>query len=472
VQRLSTWARRVLVVSIAPIMTYGSRFGGNIILSRLLAADEFGTAIAISTVLGLGGLITDVALDRFVMINGSKRALSTAHMLSIGNNILLALALIVAAPAAAGLFGVADFAGSFALAAGLSVIGGFAHLSIKQIQKNYEYGPDSVAQAAANLAGITALLISAVLFRNHLAIVVSFAAQTTVYVILSHVLTRVPYRVRWDKPMLRLALSFGLPLTVNGIGLAIMYQLDRVLVGYWFGVKQLAVYAVIFSMSVVPTNLILSVFGGPSLSYLLSGSQGHSDRQQRYRLLLGFYSIVTSLYAFWMVLTLDLLTPAIFGATFTISPLAHILFTLIACLRLLRGGAPTALLLASGRTRLLALLNLTAGFGLITAFICVLAWPRLESMLVGIAIGEFISFTVFFTFSEEATKRCSMVLIDLAAAVLAPIALVSALAWNPQITWQARDVLFVVGSIIVITQLAFELKRNQKFRALFAIVRS
>jgi NhaP-type Na+/H+ and K+/H+ antiporter len=170
-----------------------------------------------------------------------------------------------------------------------------------------------------------------------------------------------------------------------------------------------------------------------------------------------------------MILTLDLLTPAIFGAAFAISPLAHILFTLIACLRLLRGGAPTALLLASGRTRRLALLNLTAGFGLMIAFFCVLARPRLESMLIGIAIGEAISFTVFFTLSEKAIKRRSMVLIDLAAAVLAPIALVLALAWSPQITWQAREILFVLGSIIVVAQLAFELNRNRKFRALFSI---
>jgi O-antigen/teichoic acid export membrane protein len=467
VTSLRVWTERIIVGGLAPLVVFGSRFAGNIILSRLLAPDEFGTAIAISVVLGLGGLVTDVALDRFVIINGSAQALSTAHMLAIANSLLLAGGLVVTAPVTAGLFGVANFAGSFALAAGLSAVGGFAHLGIKQIQRNYNYGPDSTAQVVANLTAMAALFLSATALRDHRAIVVSLAVQSVVYVILSHVLARTPYQLSCDKPTLRQALSFGLPLTLNGVGLAIMSQLDRVLVGYWFGVKGLAVYAVIFSMSVVPTYLIVSVFSSPSLSFLLSGGQAASDRSERYRLLLGFYTILTSLYAVWMVLTLDLLTPLIFGPSFAISPSAHVLFVLIACLRLQRSGAPTTLLLASGRTKRLALLNLSSGLGLLIAFACIVVWPRLESMLIGIAIGEFISFTIFFTSLERVTTRGSTVLIDLVAAFATPTVMAAALAWDPDVTGQARGTLLLIGVIAVCAQLSFEFYRNIKFRNLF-----
>jgi O-antigen/teichoic acid export membrane protein len=463
---LRVWAERIVVGGLAPLVMYGSRFVGNIILSRLLAPDEFGTAIAISVVLALGGLVTDVALDRFVIINGSERALSTAHMLALANSLLLALALVVSAPLTAGLFGVANFAGSFALAAALSAVGGFAHLGVKQIQRNYNYGPDTTAQVVANLAATAALFLSATALRDHRAILVSLAVQSVVYVILSHVLARTPYQLSSDKPALRQALSFGLPLMLNGVGLAIMSQLDRFLVGHWFGVKELAVYAVIFSMSVVPTYLIVNVFSSPSLSFLLAGGQAGSERSERYRLLLGFYTILTSLYAVWMALTLDVLTPLIFGPSFTISPSAHILFVLIACLRLQRSGAPSTLLLASGRTKQLALLNLSSGLGLLIAFVCVVMWPRLESMLVGIVIGEFISFTIFFTSLERATTRGSTASIDVVAALATPAVMAAALAWSPVVTGQARGILFLIGVIAVCAQLSFELYRNVKFRNL------
>ena len=62
--------------------------------------------------------------------------------------------------------------------------------------------------------------------------------------------------------------------------------------------------------------------------------QDTSARAERYQLLLTFYSLLTGLYACWMVLTLDVLIPLIFGPSFTISTLAHVLLVLIACLRL------------------------------------------------------------------------------------------------------------------------------------------
>jgi hypothetical protein len=88
-------------------------------------------------------------------------------------------------------------------------------------------------------------------------------------------------------------------------------------------------------------------------------------------------------------------------------------------------------------------------------------------MLVGIAIGEFISFTIFFTSLEKATTRGSTVLIDLVAAFATPTVMAAALAWNPAITGQARGILFLIGVIAVCAQLSFEFYRNIKFRKLF-----
>lgn len=463
---LKIWGARLLYVSLAPIVSFSSRFARNVILSRLLAPDEFGIAVAISVVIGLGSLVTDVALDKFVMTNKSPSALPVAHVLSLSRGALLALVLVISAPAVASLFGVANAAGSFALAGSLSVLGGAIHFSIKERQRNYDYGAESIAQVISNLAAIAVLFPAITILHDHRAIIVSFAAETIIYAILSQMLAHTPYRLGWDKPTLRQALAFGLPLTLNGVGLIIIYQLDRVLVGYWLGVTELARYAVILSLSVVPTNLILSVFGNIGFSYLLTGN-AHSVRSERYRLLFGFYSMLALLYAFFMALTLDILTPLVFGASFTVSPLAHVLFSVIAYLRLQRGGAPTTLLLASGRTRQLAFLNLSAGFGLLVASACLALWPRMESMLIGVATGEFIALALFFATSEEIMARGSEVLSDLVTELAAPVAILGALAWNPDLTWEARRILLGVGSLVVFAQMAFELHRSKRFRGLF-----
>jgi hypothetical protein len=171
-----------------------------------------------------------------------------------------------------------------------------------------------------------------------------------------------------------------------------------------------------------------------------------------------------------MALTLDILTPLIFGASFTISAPAHILFILIACLRLQRSGAPTTLLLTSGRTKQLALLNLSSALGLLIAFACIAIWPRLESMLIGIAIGEFISFIIFFSSLARFLTPGTAVLVDLTAAFAVPALMAVALAANPAATWHARGIIFLIGLIALSAELSFEFYRNSKFRALISRV--
>lgn len=460
------WAERVVLGGLAPIATFGSRFAANIILSRLLVPEEFGVAVAINVVLGLGWLVTDVALDRFVMIAGKQRALATAHVLAIANSGLLALLLAVAAPKLALIFGVPQFVGSFRMAAIVALIHGFSHFGLKQIQRNYIYGPEAIAQVSSSIAALAALFAVAVVVRDHRAVLASLAVQASVYVISSHVLARSRYRIVYDKEMLRRALSFGLPLTLNGIGLAIMSQLDRVLVGYWFGVTQLASYAVMISMSLVPATLIGSVISPPSFSFLLSEPSDRGARATRYGLLLACYSVVAGLYACWVALTLDVLTPLVFGSTFTVSPTAHVLLLLIACFRIQRSGAPTTMLLASGRTKRLAGLNLSSGIGLLAACFGVMIWPRLETMLFGLAVGDFISCIMFFISVRKIEGHEAAIAGDLLSGFIVPAFMAIALALNPAVTWEARGILLGAGCLAVCAQLYIEVLRNEKMRAI------
>ena len=464
---LKVWTGRVFVVGLAPIISYFSRFSVNVILSRLLSPEEFGVALAITTVISLGSLTTDMALDRFVMVDKSPKALPTAHTLNIAKSLFVALTLVLIAPAAAALFGVAKFSESFIIAAGLSALGGFAHLRIQQILRNYEYGPQTIAAILTNAATVAAVFIAAIVLRNHNAIIVSSAVGAVVSVSLSHLLARSSYRLSVDRAVLRQAISFGLPLMLNGIGLAIIYQLDRVIVGYWLGVSELAAYAVIFSVSVMPGNMLLAIFSNLSLSYLLSGGEDPAERSERYRLLVVCFSVLASMYSLFMALSLDILTPFIFGASFTVSPLAHILFILIASLRLLRGGAPTVALLASGQTRRLAFLNLSSGMGLAVASSCLFVWPRFESMLIGLAIGELITCPLFFAMSDPVVKRWLKILTNLTITLSGVIFIVGALALNPAATWEARWTIFEIGLLVLSAQVCFELHRNKKIRGLF-----
>ena len=458
VSKIKIWIARTSLISIAPTVEFGTQFVRTVILSRLLGGDEFGICVAITVMLGTASLVTDVAIDKFAVIEADEsggEALAAAHVLSLIRGGLLLLVLVVGAPAAAALFNVSQFAGSFALAALTPFISSFAHLEIKQVQRHYDYAPETWSLVLSNVAGVCTLLVAISIFGDHRAIVASFLMESAVYVFISHLLARTPYRLKVNRALIRKALAFGIPLMFNGLGLALMAQFDRALVGRWFGVDMLAKYSVWLSISVVPISLVLRVFGTLSLSFILSHVSKGDLRSSYYSSLVFFFAVLAVLYSLLVALTLDWAAPAIFGSSFRVDPGVHLLLTAIVFFRLQRGGAPTCLLLAMGRTRELAILNLSGGIGLGLA-IAFLYWSsRFEMLLLGLMIGDIICLSLFYFVSSTVVKTDrSHLTADLGMAILVLAIILGMLTCYPEFDLARRMVLLGVGVTAVGVQIA------------------
>ena len=259
--------------------------------------------------------------------------------------------------------------------------------------------------------------------------------------------------------MLRKALFFGIPLTLNGIGLAFIYQLDRTLIGHYFGVTTLAMYAVVLSMSVTPISVPLSIFSNIGLSYLLSDKSDAHSNSMKYRIYVQAYSTISNLYMLILAFSLDIVTPLLFGTNYKVDISQQILFSLIAFFRLQRGGAPTTLLIASGRTRLLACLNLSAGVGLVCAWIGVLYYPHLLSVLIGLVVGEITAYTLFFTVPERPGERIKSFLIYSFITTPVPLIILGLLIFNHEKTWGSRLLILGGGLAAIAIQLSLSIRK-------------
>lgn len=462
---LQVWIARGSILSLSTVVAFSSAFARTAVLSRFLLPEEFGITVAIATVLAMANLLTDLALDQFIINTkeDSPEALATVHVLSITRGLLLSTFLIMAAPVFANIFEVPQVAGSFALVAICPFLRSLNHLGIKQLRREFQYLPDIIAQAASQLLALAAALAGAYYFRDHRAIVVSFITETAVYVVGSHMLARAPYRAWPNTAVMRVASRFGLPLVLNGIGLAAIAQLDRMLVGYWLGVQALGHYAVIISLGLLPMAFFFRVVG-PIASASLLACQDCRSRNAQYAFLLFFTEMVSVLYAFFVALTLDWVTPLIFGQTFHVSRSGHLLLVSIAFLRLLRGGAPTSFLLVAGRTGELALLNLTSGIGLIFALGVIYNWPVIEAVLLGLLVGEcFANSLLFFGSSARPSLPRLAWQSDLTMSLISISMIVGALAYSPEPTWSARAIVFFVGLVGIGAQLAVGFRNHNRF---------
>ena len=148
-------------------------------------------------------------------------------------------------------------------------------------------------------------------------------------------------------------------------------------------------------------SLLSQIMGRLGVSYLLGSPKKLSAEAEAYHLMVVLYFVVAVAYALWVALTLDVLTVLIFGRSFIVDPYVHVLITVIAFFRLQRNGAPSIFLAAISRTRELAFINLASGFGLAAAVLFVLLSPHLESMLLGILLGDILVLVLFLFISWQ-----------------------------------------------------------------------
>lgn len=379
----------------APLITFAARFGRTVILSRLLVPGEFGITVAITIVITTAELATDVGLDKFVLLKSAadaRQALAAAQALQIFRGLLLTAAIAVLAVPAVTFFGIPQAVASFKLAALVPLVRSFWHLGIKQIQRDYNYRAEALAVTASSVAGLAvAALAAATILPDHRAIILAFLVEAAVSVAASHILAHAPMRVIPDRETLRQSLAYGLPLMLNGAALALITQADRIVVGRFFGMDILGVYAVVMGLAMAPASLLLQITGSVSMSMLVRSRDTPKRYLETYLWLSWLYAFIAFGYAALIGLTLDVLVPFVFGKAYAVGTDTVILISAIVFLRILRGGGPTIALLVSGATTRLTLANLMSVFGIVTAAALAQVHPVLTSVLAGVLFGDVLT---------------------------------------------------------------------------------
>jgi O-antigen/teichoic acid export membrane protein len=388
----------VSLASVAPIVGFTSRMGRTIVLSRLLSPTEFGIGAALTVVLGFGELITDIAIDRFLMASArhnDREVLASAHWLIVTRGCVLASCLFLAAPWIAQYFGVPEQVWSFRIVSAVSFLRAFGNLELKQVMRDFRYGPEAMANTLSSGAVLAVVYPAALWFHDHRAVILILFVECIVYVVASHFLSRNRFSIfARDPRILREAITYGLPLTVNGIALALVSQLDRVLVGHYFGPETLALYAIILNLTVIPVSFISGILGSLGMS-LLVRARHDIDARDRSLILIWVFAVAGAGYAVFVGTTADILSPLIFGHIYALPPIIHILITVTVWMRINR-SAPTTIMLTHGQTRQLMIANLVGAVGLIPAALLLPHFPELDTMLGCLLLGDFLALACFY----------------------------------------------------------------------------
>lgn len=426
------------------------RFIRTMVLSRLLIPSEVGATVVLLSLLTACELVTDVGLDRFVMIVDETRraeAVAAARQIGIVRAAILTALIASFAPELCGVFGDRSLAGSAEWLALIPLINSLKNWRLDQVQREYRYGPEAITVIGSQCMAVAALVPGFMLWHDHRLIVLSLFSESITYVLLSHLVVRPEHAGRVDRSIRRAALAYSIPLMANGVCLMIIKQLDQITIANFFGLTTLAVYSLGFNLAVTPTSPLQAICQKVGLP-MLGNTWEFPQKYRRLSALLVLGSaLLAASYALPVGLALEYAVPLLYGHEYRLWPGFAGFAMLSAYLRLCRGG-PTMVLLQRGATGSLAVGNMVAGIGAFAGVFAGFAFERLDGVMAGFAFGDLASFVTYLILVRGqiplslTLKHCGFLTVGMIAA--------AAVFWEvSDISITQRLLIFLVGMAII-----------------------
>jgi O-antigen/teichoic acid export membrane protein len=368
-----------------------------LILARILNGFEFGFASALSASYSTFELITDVAVHRFVLATPRdeyQRALSGAHGLSVVRGAAAGILAAIAAPGLAYLMSVPAEWTSFAWLGLAIFIRSFEHFELRVAERDYRYSAQLWMNVISNSFALAVMVGTWFYFHDHVIFITMLFAQNISYVVASHLLANTPYSLNFRSAHFFKAALFAYPLVLSGIGLAVVSQGDRLLVGSVLDVPTLGIYSVLILTITVPASAVTQIFSSLALAGLHNVSDDRERRERRLLLYVRIMLILGVCSAFGLLALMNILVPLVFGPRFAVSNGIVAMLALVSFFSLARAEPTTSVLLIDHRTRALAALSLSSVAGLVVAAILATWYTSLYPILVGRLFGEVFGFVI------------------------------------------------------------------------------
>lgn len=231
----------------------------NIALARLLSPEDFGIAAMLVMTVSMLEALSSLSVDRYLVQSdrGDDEALeAAAHSFMVLKGCITAVLLCAAAWPMSALFGVPGARWAFFCIAFVPLLRGLAHLDIKRYHRQFRFGPDMLVDLAGQAVALAVAIPFAWSLGNYAAMVFVLICQILASVSVSHLLAERPYRVAFRAEDMRAIWRFGWPLILNALLIFLTLNGDKFVIGAFYTPAELGVFAVAFSLAMMPATVL------------------------------------------------------------------------------------------------------------------------------------------------------------------------------------------------------------------------
>jgi O-antigen/teichoic acid export membrane protein len=250
--------------------SFAFRLGFMIVLARLLDPKDFGLVAMVTVVTGIYGMFTSLGLSSATVqkANITGDQISTLFWINMLIGAVLALLCLATAPVLSAFYREPRlFWVTVTMATGFLInAAGVQHQAL--LQRHLRYVTVTVIDALSQLASIVVGIGMAVGGFGYWALVGAMLTSSAVATAGAWLTVRwMPGRPRWNTGIASM-LHFGGTITLNSLVSYSSYNLEKVLLGRFWGADALGIYSRAFLLINVPTEYLNSAIGGVAFSAL------------------------------------------------------------------------------------------------------------------------------------------------------------------------------------------------------------
>ncbi len=368
-------------------------FARNAMLGHMLAKGDFGVAAILTLLLQLLDSLTDLGVDRLIVQakdGDAPRFVATNHTALVFRGFLIGALLFLSSGAIADFFGVPDAGAAIATIALVPLLKGFQHLDARRAQRHLDNRPYLWIEVAPQAVTLLLTYPAVRLFPDFHAVVWLSLAQAAATLAVSHLVAQRRYELAFDTSILKRLIDFGWPIWLSAFPLAAVYHGDRIVIGRFLGVEDLAGYSAAFMVAMVP-GLIASKIGQSLMLPLFAGAREDAALlRRRFAALSEATTIVAAVYLATAMLAGGPILQIAFGPNY--AGLGGVMAWLAAmwAVRMLQ-AVPGMLLLSAGETRPFLVAGLIRATALLPAAAVAIAGYGLEAVAAMGLLGEVAS---------------------------------------------------------------------------------
>jgi len=369
----------------------------NLVIARLLPIEDYGIAATFTIVMTMVEMASSFGLQQQIVQakDGNDRHFQAALQgFQVLRGFIASIFLFLTANLIASFLGIPEVAWAYQVLALVPIIKAFEHFDIYRLNRQMKFWPMILTGSIPACLSLLTVWPLVAWLGDWRVMVYVILAQISLTVFTSHLCSKRPYRLTFDRAVMARSLKFGWPIMVTSVFLFFAFQGDKVIVGRVLGMEALAIFAMGITLTQTPI-LVLEKSAQNFFLPQLSENPQHTHKNFQHMAIVACeaHILLGAAFACFIAIFDEVIVSVVLGLKFVeLMPIFSALAVLHS-LRALKGG-PSVLALAQGQNENTLAANTTRVLFLPIGYMVATRTGQLEYIVAIAIFGEVLGLLI------------------------------------------------------------------------------